>query len=88
MSAGNGRRNPLRILPATAPEAIAAVAVQIREVVDRLDPAVAASALSYELAAALAREWVPLDVAYAAIDRAVEVMKSQVRAFGTGKAHP
>lgn len=79
-----------RIHPATLPEQIADLASQIRAVLDanRADPALAASALSYELASTLAREAVPFEVADQAIDGAAEIMKQQVREFGTGKAHP
>ncbi len=81
----------MTFITASAPEPreVAALADRIRPLVADVPPAMAAAALSYELAAVLARERVPLALADQTIDTVCEVMKAQLRAFGgPGQEHP
>jgi len=70
------------------PAAVVRLTERIRPLVSAVLADVAAAALSYELAAILARERIPLPALDLAIDQAAAIMKLQVRRFGSGQEHP
>jgi hypothetical protein len=51
-------------------------------------PAVVAAALTFELAALLARYAESVPQAYALLDVQIETLKAQIAVFGVGREHP